>query len=64
VVAITAVVPIAERGRLGLAALAATLGAVRARIVGGAPITRGPELERHVRELLSALVHEAEHPPE
>lgn len=62
VVGITAAVPIAERGRLGLAALAGTLRAVRARLVGGAPIARGPDFERHVTELVAALVHEAELP--
>jgi chromate reductase len=54
-VAVTAAVPIAERGRLGLKALCDTLGAVRAQIVGGEPIVRGPDFERGVRELMDRL---------
>jgi chromate reductase, NAD(P)H dehydrogenase (quinone) len=56
VVAITAAVPAPDRGRRGLTALRDTLAAVRATIVGGAPIVRGPEFDRHVAELLKALV--------
>jgi NAD(P)H-dependent FMN reductase len=56
IVAITAAVPAAERGRRGLAALRDTLTAVRATIVGGAPIVRGARFEEHVRELTLALV--------
>jgi chromate reductase len=56
VVAITAAVPATERGRRGLQALRDTLGAVRATIVGGEPIARGPDFERHVAELLQALI--------
>jgi chromate reductase, NAD(P)H dehydrogenase (quinone) len=55
VVGITASVPGPERGRMGLDALRQTLGAVRATIVGGSPITRGPELEASVRDLVGAL---------
>ena len=56
VVAITAAVPAVERGRRGLKALADTLGAVSAKIVGGEPIARGPNFEREVGELVRALV--------
>jgi chromate reductase len=56
VVAITAAVPGAERGRLGLKALRDTLGAVSAVIVGGEPIVRGPSFEHEVGELLRALI--------
>lgn len=59
VVAITAAVPAIERGRLGLQALSGTLGAVRARIVGGEPIARGPDFEAAVTNLLLALVARA-----
>jgi len=55
VVGVTAAVPIAERGRLGLKALCDTLGAVSARIVGGEPIARGPDFEPSVQALMSAL---------
>ena len=55
VVAITAAVPGPERGRLGLQALRQTLGAVRATIVGGEPIARGPDFERRVAELVREL---------
>jgi chromate reductase len=55
VVAITAAVPGAERGRKGLQALRDTLGAVRATIVGGEPIVVGADLDRQVGELLEAL---------
>jgi chromate reductase len=56
VVAITAAVPAPERGRRGLQALRDTLTAVRATIVGGEPIAKGPEFDRHVAELLQALI--------
>lgn len=62
IVAVTAAVPAAERGRLGLRALCDTLGAVRARIVGGEPIVRGPRFESDVRSLLEALVAEMGRP--
>jgi NAD(P)H-dependent FMN reductase len=67
VVALTAAVNIEGRGRRGLEALADTLRAVSARIVGGAGIVRGPSFERDVATLVSAVVHEArtpEQPPE
>ena len=57
-VAITAAVPSVERGRRGLQALADTLGAVSAHIVGGEPIVRGPTFERQVGELVTALIGE------
>jgi len=56
IVAVTAAVPIAERGRLGLKALRDTLGAVSAQIVGGEPLARGLDFEPRVRELVLALV--------
>lgn len=59
VVAITAAVPHAERGRRGLKALADTLGAVSARIVGGEPIVRGPHFEAEIESILAQLVAEA-----
>src|SRR3954465_10298463 len=62
VVAITAAVPAPERGRRGLQALRDTLSAVRATIVGGEPIPRGPEHDRRVAELVRALVAAAANP--
>jgi len=59
VVAITAAVPGPERGRKGLKALRDTLGAVSATLVGGEPITRGPDLERDAAALLGALIEAA-----
>jgi len=59
VVAITAAVPAVERGQRGLKALADTLGAVSAKIVGGQPIARGPNFEREIGELVAVLVAEA-----
>jgi len=59
VVAITAAVPGPERGRLGLQALRQTLGAVRATIVGGEPIPRGPDFERRVADLVRELAEAA-----
>jgi chromate reductase, NAD(P)H dehydrogenase (quinone) len=56
VIAITAAVPAPERGRRGLQALRDTLSAVRATIVGGEPISKGPELERRVAELVRSLI--------
>src|SRR5262249_9217814 len=55
-IAITAAVPASERGRRGLQALRDTLSAVRATIVGGEPIVRGPEFGRQVAELLRDLI--------
>jgi chromate reductase, NAD(P)H dehydrogenase (quinone) len=63
VVAITAAVPGPERGRRGLQALRDTLSAVRARIVGGEPIPRGPEFAPQVAALVQALVEAAGGPP-
>lgn len=59
VVAITAAVPGPARGRRGLQALRDTLSAVRATIVGGEPITRGPDFERDVGTLMEALIEAA-----
>lgn len=58
-VAITCAVPSVERGRLGLKALADTLGAVSARIAFAAPIVRGPTLEAEVAAVLRALLARA-----
>jgi chromate reductase len=55
-VAITSAVPALERGRLGLAALRTTLGAVSARIAFQEPIARGPAFERDVSALLKLLI--------
>jgi chromate reductase len=60
IVAITCAVPAPERGRLGLKALRDTLGAVSAQIVGGEPIARGPNFEREITDLLSALIAAAQ----
>lgn len=60
IVAITASVPHADRGRMGLAALAGTLRAVSATIVGGEPMVRGPTLDGSVARLLAALIAEIE----
>lgn len=54
-IAVTASAPGPERGVLGLKALCVTLGAVRARIVGGDPIIRGPSFDEELRTLLEAL---------
>jgi chromate reductase, NAD(P)H dehydrogenase (quinone) len=62
VVAITAAVPAAARGRRGLQALRDTLSAVRATIVGGEPIPTGPEHDRRVAELVRALIAAAGDP--
>jgi len=56
VVAITAAVPLVERGLRGLAALEQTLRAVDAIVVGGVPIARGPSFEADVRALLDVVV--------
>ena len=55
VVALTASVQHPERGRRGLQALQDTLAALSVTVVGGAPIVRGPSLERDVAALLEAL---------
>lgn len=62
VVGITAAVNIEGRGRRGLEALADTLRAVSARIVGGAGIVRGASFERDVATLVAAVVAEASTP--
>jgi chromate reductase len=59
VVAITAAVAGPERGRRGLQALRDTLSAVRATIVGGEPITKGPGFETQAAALVQALVEAA-----
>jgi chromate reductase len=56
VVAITSVVAGPERGRRGLQALRDTLSAVRATIVGGEPIVKGPGFESRLAALVQALV--------
>ncbi len=56
VVGITAAVPSLERGRRGLGALRDTLAAVRATVVGGEPIAKGPSREAEVMRLVSAIV--------
>jgi 5-methyltetrahydropteroyltriglutamate--homocysteine methyltransferase len=58
IVAVTASVAGADRGRRGLEALCQTLGAVSARIVGGEPIVRGETAAEEIRELLRALADE------
>jgi NAD(P)H-dependent FMN reductase len=62
VVAITAATNSAERGKGGLEALRVPLRAVRARLVGGEPIVRGPDADVSIERLLAALVAEAERP--
>jgi chromate reductase, NAD(P)H dehydrogenase (quinone) len=54
-IATMASTPSADRGTLGLLALHQTLGAVKARIVGGVPIPRGPNEQAHLVELLKNL---------
>jgi len=56
VVAITASVVHPDRGRKGLGALRQTLEAVSAVIVGGAPITRGPERDGQLATLIASVV--------
>lgn len=58
-VAITAAVPGAERGRLGLQALRQTLNAVNVDLVGGEPIVRGATFKDDVASLVRALVERA-----
>jgi len=55
-VAITSAVAGPLRGRLGLAALRTTLGAVSARVAFQEPIARGPDFERQVAEMLDLLI--------
>lgn len=56
IVAITAAVSHPDRGRLGLAALRGTLGAVSARVIGGEPIVRGDAGRAEIEALVAALV--------
>jgi chromate reductase, NAD(P)H dehydrogenase (quinone) len=56
IVAITAAVAWAGRGRRGLEALRDTLSALRATIVGGDPIPKGPEFESEVAVLVRKLL--------
>ncbi len=56
VVGITAAGSGPERGRRGLQALRDTLSAVRATIVGGEPIPKGPGFESQVAALVRAVV--------
>jgi NAD(P)H-dependent FMN reductase len=62
IVAVTAAVSHPERGKRGLRALTETLSAVSARIVGGAPMVRGPSSEEEVAALVKSLVDEAGKP--
>jgi chromate reductase, NAD(P)H dehydrogenase (quinone) len=68
-VALTASTPGPERGRGGLGALRDTLRALSARIVGGEPIVRGPEMPIAIGRLLDTLIEQgraegaAEHRP-
>jgi len=55
-VAATSAVPAVERGRLGLAALLATLGAVSARVAFREPIARGPSFEPEIARMLGLLI--------
>ena len=55
-VAITSAVAGPLRGKLGLAALYTTIGAVSARVAFREPIARGPHFEREVSEMLQSLV--------
>jgi chromate reductase, NAD(P)H dehydrogenase (quinone) len=59
VVAITAAVAWAGRGRRGLQALRDTLSAVRATIVGGEPIPKGPQFESEVAALVQKLLEKS-----
>jgi len=58
-VAITCAVPALERGRLGLAALRTTLGAVSARVAFAEPIARGPNFEAQILQMLELLIDAA-----
>lgn len=63
VVAVTASTPAPERGRLGLQALLVPLRAVRATVVGGEPIARGPEADAQLASLLQSLADAARSAP-
>jgi len=56
IVGVTAATVAPYRGRMGLAALCGTLGAVSAQVVGGEPIAKGADFEREVAALCAALV--------
>ncbi len=56
VVAVTACVAHPSRGRRGLGALVGTLRAVKALVVGGAPLVRGPDLDGELRALIDLAV--------
>ena len=58
IVAVTASVNHASRGRNGLDALLRTLAAVSARVVGGTAIARGPDEHEHLRVLLDSTIAE------
>jgi NAD(P)H-dependent FMN reductase len=58
-IAVTASTAAAERGVRGLKALCDTLGAVRARIIGGDPIVRGPTFDEELSVLLEVLQERA-----
>lgn len=60
-VAATSAVPAVERGRLGLAALRTTLGAVSARVAFQEPIARGPSFEPEIARMLGLLIAAATH---
>jgi len=62
IVGITASVNGAGRGRRALEALADTLRAVNARILGGAAIVRGQTFEREVAALVALIAAEARDP--
>lgn len=55
-IAVTASTPGPGRGQRGLDALLQTLGAVRARVVGGEPIVRGDDSDALLGVLLDALI--------
>jgi chromate reductase, NAD(P)H dehydrogenase (quinone) len=57
IIAITGAAPAPERGRRGLRALRDTLSAVRAAIVGGQPIAKGPDFHAHVAQLVADLLY-------
>lgn len=55
-VAVTASAPGPGRGERGLSALCTTLKAAGAKIIGGEPIVRGPDLTEELSALLEALL--------
>jgi NAD(P)H-dependent FMN reductase len=60
IVAITCAVPHQERGRMGLAALRGTLGAVSATLTFDEPIVKGPDFEPAIDAVLLTLVEAIE----